>query len=123
MAWRRNRPSAASVSPTSLFLYRFSNASMPASATRSLFQPGHNCWRVENARRAAFLIDGDNYFTAFVEAARQAKRSILISGWDFHSRTRLMCRDPQHCELELGDFLNDLASRNRHRSEEHTSEL
>ncbi len=88
---------------------------MPAlSANRSLFQPGHNCWRVENAQRAAFLIDGDIYFTSFVEAARKAKRSILISGWDFHSRTRLLCRDPQDCELELGDFLNDLASRNRH---------
>jgi phospholipase D1/2 len=89
-------------------------AVMSASATSSLFQPGQNCWRVENARRAAFMIDGDAYFTAFVEAARQAKRSILISGWDFHSRTRLLCRDPEHCALELGDFLNDLARRNRH---------
>lgn len=87
---------------------------MSVSATRSLFQPGHNCWHVENARRAAFLVDGDNYFTAFAEAARKAKRSILITGWDFHSRTRLLCRDRDHCELELGDFLNDLARRNRH---------
>lgn len=83
-------------------------------ASSSLFQPGRNCWRVEKARRAAFLIDGDNYFTAFVEAARQARRSILMTGWDFHSRTRLLCRDPHDCELELGDFLNDLARRNRH---------
>jgi phosphatidylserine/phosphatidylglycerophosphate/cardiolipin synthase-like enzyme/uncharacterized membrane protein YdjX (TVP38/TMEM64 family) len=87
---------------------------MSVSANRSLFQPGQNCWRVENAQRAAFLIDGDIYFTSFVEAARKAKRSILISGWDFHSRTRLLCRDPKDCELELGDFLNDLARRNRH---------
>lgn len=87
---------------------------MSASASRSLLQPGHNCWRVEHARRAAFMIDGDNYFRAFVEAARGAKRSILITGWDFHSRTRLLCRDPRHCELELGDFLNELARRNRH---------
>lgn len=87
---------------------------MSASANRSLFRPGHNCWRVEHARRAAFMIDGDNYFRAFVEAAREAKRSILITGWDFHSRTRLLCSDPQHCELELGELLNDLARRNRH---------
>ncbi|MFC4309581.1 VTT domain-containing protein [Steroidobacter flavus] len=80
----------------------------------TLLQPGRNCWRVENAQRAAFLVDGDNYFRAFVEAARKAKRSILISGWDFHSRTRLLCRDSQDCELELGDFLNELARRNRH---------
>lgn len=84
------------------------------SAPPTLFQPGRNCWRVERAHRAAFLIDGDNYFTAFVAAACRAKRSILITGWDFHSRTRLLCRDPKDCELELGDFLNELARRNRH---------
>ena len=84
------------------------------SATPTLFQPGRNCWRVERARRAAFLIDGNDYFRAFVAAARKASRSILISGWDFHSRTRLLCHDPHDCELELGEFLNDLARRNRH---------
>lgn len=84
------------------------------SAPPSLFQPGRNCWRVEKAQRAAFLVDGDAYFHSFVAAARQAKRSILMSGWDFHSRTRLLCRDSNDCELELGGFLNDLARRNRH---------
>jgi len=52
---------------------------------------GRNCWRVEQASRAGFLIDADAYFRAFVEAARLARRSILIAGWDFHSRTRLLC--------------------------------
>ena len=85
-----------------------------SAAPSTLLQPGRNCWRVERAQRAAFLVDGDNYFRAFVEAARKAKRSILITGWDFHSRTRLLCRDAKDCELELGDFLNDLARRNRH---------
>lgn len=87
---------------------------MPARSTPTLFQPGRNCWRVEQAPRAAFLVDGDNYFRAFVAAARKAKRSILLSGWDFHSRTRLLCHDPHDCELELGEFLNDLAAHNRH---------
>ena len=82
--------------------------------TPALFQAGRNCWRVEKAPRAAFLVDGDIYFRSFVETARKAKRSILISGWDFHSRTRLLCRDDQHCKLELGEFLNDLARSNRH---------
>jgi len=86
------------------------------SANATLFQPGRNCWRVEHARQAALIVDGDDYFRAFVEAARKAKRSILISGWDFHSRTRLLCRGPndKECELELGEFLNDLARHNRH---------
>lgn len=77
-----------------------------------LFTPGQNCWRVEHAARAAFLIDGDAYFKAFVAAAEKARRSILITGWDFHSRTRLLCNDAgRSCELELGAFLNDLVRR------------
>lgn len=88
---------------------------MPAPpANASLFQPSRNCWRVEHAHKAAFIVDGEDYFRAFVAAARKAKRSILISGWDFHSRTRLICRGPNDCDLELGEFLNDLVRRNRH---------
>ncbi|HEX4974199.1 MAG TPA: VTT domain-containing protein [Steroidobacteraceae bacterium] len=72
-----------------------------------------NCWRIEHASRAGFLIDADAYFKAFVEAAGHARRSILIAGWDFHSRTRLLCADGRDCELELGRFLNDLVRRRR----------
>ena len=79
-----------------------------------LFEPGRNCWRIEAASRAAFLIDADAYFKAFVAAARTAQRSILITGWDFHSRTRLLCsQDNADCELQLGEFLNQLAHARR----------
>lgn len=83
-----------------------------ASST-SLFDAGRNCWRIERAERAAFLVDADSYFKAFVAAARKAQRSILITGWDFHSRTRLLCADERGRELELGKFLNDLVRRKR----------
>ena len=81
----------------------------------SLFEPGRNCWRVENASQAAFIVDADDYFKAFVAAARKAQRSILITGWDFHSRTRLLCSAAGggDCDLELGDFLNQLARERR----------
>jgi phosphatidylserine/phosphatidylglycerophosphate/cardiolipin synthase-like enzyme/uncharacterized membrane protein YdjX (TVP38/TMEM64 family) len=81
----------------------------------SLFEPGRNCWRVEKASKAAFIVDGDAYFKAFVAAARTAQRSLLITGWDFHSRTRLLCgaADGGGCDLELGDFLNQLARERR----------
>jgi len=79
----------------------------------SLFQADRNCWRIERADRVAFLIDADAYFKAFVAAARKAQRSILIVGWDFHSRTRLLCKDERGRELELGKFLNDLVKRRR----------
>lgn len=79
----------------------------------NLLAVGRNCWRIENASRAAFLVDADDYFKAFVQAAGQARRSILITGWDFHSRTRLRCSNGSECELELGRFLNDLVRRHR----------
>jgi phospholipase D1/2 len=78
-----------------------------------LLAAGGNCWRIEQASRAALLVDADAYFRAFVEAARGARRSILIAGWDFHSRTRLLCSNGQDCELELGRFLNERVRRQR----------
>lgn len=85
-----------------------------ADGASSLFEPGRNCWRVENASKAAFVIDADAYFKAFVTAARTAQRSLLITGWDFHSRTRLLCSATGgDCDLELGSFLNDLARERR----------
>jgi phospholipase D1/2 len=83
-------------------------------SVKSIFERERNCWRVEHADEAAFLIDADAYFKAFVAAAEQAQRSILIAGWDFHSRTRLLCDEgSRNCELELGDFLNRLAKERR----------
>ena len=43
-----------------------------------ILKPGKNCWRIEHADRAAFLVDGAEYFRAFREVAKQAQRSILI---------------------------------------------
>jgi phospholipase D1/2 len=77
-------------------------------ADSQLFQPGRNCWRVEHADRAAFVVDGDAYFTAFAEAARLAQHSILITGWDFHSRTPLAWGENGGKSAELGKFLDDL---------------
>lgn len=74
----------------------------------SIFEPGRNCWRLAHAHRAAFLIDADAYFKAFVDVAQLAQRSILIVGWDFHSRTRLLCAEGSQRELELGAFLRHL---------------
>lgn len=83
-----------------------------AVATLTPFEPGRNCWRVAHADRAAFLVDGEAYFKAFVVAARRAQRSLYIVGWDFHSRTRLLCGEGRsECELELGELLNDLVRR------------
>lgn len=56
--------------------------------------------------RAAFLIDGENYFRAVAEAVRKAERSVLLVGWDIDSRL-LLERDPDGPRLY--ELLNDLA--------------
>jgi len=49
-----------------------------------------NAWRIENAGRAAILIDAGAYFGAVREALLQAERNVFIIGWDLDSRTRLV---------------------------------
>ncbi len=82
-----------------------------------ILRPGRNCWRVERAERASVLIDGAAYFAAFREAARTARRSILIAGWDVDSRVDLA---PQGADdglpVRLGEFLDALV---RQRKELH----
>jgi phosphatidylserine/phosphatidylglycerophosphate/cardiolipin synthase-like enzyme/uncharacterized membrane protein YdjX (TVP38/TMEM64 family) len=82
-------------------------------APGSLFEPGRNCLKVARAGRAALLVDGDEYFRAFKQAAERAQRSIIILGWDFDSRTCLHCESPSGAPSVLGDFLNFLARRRR----------
>jgi phospholipase D1/2 len=75
---------------------------------------GRNCWRIEPADRVAFLIDGDAYFAVFKEAVERAKRSVLIVGWDFDSRIRLLHdEDPQDDAEQLQDFLKRVISRRK----------
>lgn len=62
------------------------NARTPVT---SVLIPGETCWRREQARRSAFLIDTDAYFTAAFEAMSKARRSIFLLGWGFDPRTRL----------------------------------
>jgi phosphatidylserine/phosphatidylglycerophosphate/cardiolipin synthase-like enzyme/uncharacterized membrane protein YdjX (TVP38/TMEM64 family) len=80
----------------------------------SLLVPGRNCWRIERARRFAFLVDGAAYFAAVRSAIGQAKRSVFVLGWDFDSRIHLV---PQGAgdgyPEELGEFLNEVVRRNR----------
>jgi phospholipase D1/2 len=79
-----------------------------------LLEPGRNCWRLEQARRVAFLVDGAAYFAALRAAAAKARRSIFILGWDIDSRMRLVPEGADDGLPEpLGEFLNALAKRSR----------
>src|SRR6185436_4894661 len=75
------------------------------------FKVGRNCEAVARASRVAFLIDGEAYFRAFMQAAEQAERSILILAWDFDSRTVLSFGEDGSPGITMGEFLNGLARR------------
>ncbi|WP_240761534.1 VTT domain-containing protein [Nitrosococcus wardiae] len=84
------------------------------NTSSQILKPGNNCWRLERANRAAFLVDGEAYFKAFHSAVEQAQHSILILGWDINSQLRLL-RDESSDSLPetLADFLNNVVSRQR----------
>ena len=52
---------------------------------QTILEVGKNCWRIARAERAAFIIDGEDYFAAIRDALVLAHRSIFIIGWDLHS--------------------------------------
>jgi phosphatidylserine/phosphatidylglycerophosphate/cardiolipin synthase-like enzyme/uncharacterized membrane protein YdjX (TVP38/TMEM64 family) len=79
---------------------------------QQILREGHNCWKIANASRVKFLIDGAAYFSALADALEQAQESILILGWDFDSRIHLKGQaDPTHTAPNLGTYLNSLAAR------------
>lgn len=79
----------------------------------SLLVPGRNCWRIEPAKRLAFLIDAAAYFAAVRSAIAQAKRTVFILGWDFDSRIRLVPGARDGYPERLGDFLKEVVKRQR----------
>jgi phosphatidylserine/phosphatidylglycerophosphate/cardiolipin synthase-like enzyme/uncharacterized membrane protein YdjX (TVP38/TMEM64 family) len=73
--------------------------------------PGKNCCAIVQANRAAFLVDGEAYFSALAATLKRAQRSIVIAGWQLDSRFRL---DPSDTASPgFGDFLHSLVRRNR----------
>jgi phosphatidylserine/phosphatidylglycerophosphate/cardiolipin synthase-like enzyme len=85
--------------------------------TGVLLRQGETCWRLEDAERAAFLIDSADYFSALKTALLGARRSIWILAWTFDPLARLTpdrshkSRDPEHAD-RLGLLLLRLAALN-----------
>jgi phosphatidylserine/phosphatidylglycerophosphate/cardiolipin synthase-like enzyme/uncharacterized membrane protein YdjX (TVP38/TMEM64 family) len=60
------------------------------------------------------LIDGAAYFAAFRAAAKRARHSIFVVGWDVDSRTKLVREGPADgLPTELGPFLDALVRRRK----------
>lgn len=82
-------------------------------AARGVVEPGRNAWCVERADKVAFLVDAADYFAAFAAAARRARESILIVGWDVQESTPLFPSAPEAERRSLGQFLDDLCRERR----------
>ncbi len=80
--------------------------------TDILLEPGKNCWKIAPCERAAFLVDGEAYYSTLATVIRQARHAVYIIGWDMDSRIRLV-RSEERDDLprELGPFLDAVVSR------------
>lgn len=80
-----------------------------------LLEPGRNCWRAAQATRLSVIVDAEDYFRVARTAMLQAKKQILLIGWDFDARI-LLTRDdpPEHPEAprEVGAFISWITRRN-----------
>ncbi|MGE4079877.1 MAG: VTT domain-containing protein [Reyranella sp.] len=82
---------------------------MPWRALR----PGRTVWRLEQAGRAAVLVDAAAFFAAVRQACLKARRRIVIVGWDIDSRTPLIGdgRARDGLPVDFRDFLAGLVTR------------
>ena len=86
----------------------------PSLAASAILEPGRNCWRKTRVHRLAWLIDGEQYFSAFRDAVLRANHSIFILAWDIDSRTVLAPdASGDGWPATLGDFLNSVVSKRR----------
>lgn len=75
-----------------------------------LLREGETCWKLAEAPRVAFLVDGEAFFGAVAEAVENARQSVWLVGWDFHSGVRLR-RDEAEGPQQLVSLLEDRVRR------------
>ena len=82
---------------------------------KRIIETGKNAWKTLRADSAGVLIDGLDYYRAFHKAASAAKKSILISGWQFDSTVRLLRGEEEKAnggDSRLLPFLDSLCEKN-----------
>ena len=50
---------------------------------------GTECWRIERADQMSVIVDAEEYFRQARVAMLNAKRRIMLIGWDFDARIQL----------------------------------
>ena len=77
---------------------------MEPKHTAPLPDAGRNCWRVETADRVALVVDAADYFATVQKALRNARRQVLMIGWDFD--TRICLDEPTGAKaISVGQFV------------------
>jgi phosphatidylserine/phosphatidylglycerophosphate/cardiolipin synthase-like enzyme len=71
-----------------------------------MLERGTNCWRIERARRAAVIVDAADYFRLVRRAMIDARSQIMLIGWDFDTRIKLVPSAEDGAPTELGAFLS-----------------
>jgi phospholipase D1/2 len=70
-----------------------------------LLELGDTCSSLVQAPRSGLLIDGRDFYRAIYQAMREARRSVVMAGWQFDSTVELLRGDDQDgCDLPA-DFL------------------
>jgi phosphatidylserine/phosphatidylglycerophosphate/cardiolipin synthase-like enzyme len=72
----------------------------------------NNFWRVENAAQMSVIVDADDYFRHARSAMMKARHRIMLIGWDFDARIRLVHKARAVGEPEtVGGFISWLVDR------------
>lgn len=77
--------------------------------TTALLREGETVWRVAHADRLAFLVDGEAFFRVLGDSLANARASVWLLGWDFHSAVRLYRDTDSDRPDELRALLDTLA--------------
>lgn len=78
----------------------------------AILTPGKNCSGLFDVEDCGLIIDGRNYYRAFYEAAEEARRFILIAGWQFDSEVKLLRGDDvRETDMDMIGFFNMLCEK------------
>lgn len=72
---------------------------------------GRTCWRTARAERLALIVDAADYFATLRTAMIEARRCILLIGWDFDTRVPLTMDEAGDWPTMLGPFIDALVDK------------
>jgi phospholipase D1/2 len=80
-----------------------------------ILEIGRNVWCERPIDRVGLLVDGEDYYRAFYEAAQRAERYIVMAGWQFDTDACLLRGEEARraaLPVKLLEFLDTLTTRN-----------